>query len=123
MPFRIAITGINAALTGLRTTANNIANVSTAGFKQSRAEFAELSATGTPTGGSGVRTARIAQQPTQSATQSSGNTLEASNVDLTEQLLNMIQFSLQLKAQAKVIHTASENAETITVLVGERDSK
>lgn len=39
MSFNIALSGIAAAQTDLDTTANNIANVSTVGFKESRAEF------------------------------------------------------------------------------------
>jgi len=266
MPFRIALSGLNAASAGLRTTANNIANAGTTGFRQSRAEFAELFSAGTQTTGavaSGVRTSRIAQQHTQGniqftdnaldaaiggegffvlsdngsrlytragefsvdangyivntqghrlqaypvgsngqfntssptdlrlatgrvtgisvdqtgvvvarysngqstqlgkvaiakfanpqGLQQSGDTtwaespasgtavlgeagtasfgliqtgaLETSNVNLTEQLLNMIEFSRQFEMQAKVIRTASENAETITDMLGEREAK
>lgn len=39
MSFNIALSGISAAQTDLDATANNIANVSTVGFKESRAEF------------------------------------------------------------------------------------
>ena len=42
MTFAIALSGLNAASTELEVTANNIANVSTTGFKESRAEFAEV---------------------------------------------------------------------------------
>ena len=80
MPFRVALSGLIAASAGLRTTANNIANAGTTGFRQSRAEFAELVAAGTPsTGavGSGVRTARIAQQHTQGNIQFTDNALDA----------------------------------------------
>ena len=42
MPFRIALSGLNAAQTDLGVTANNIANTSTNGFKGARAEFADL---------------------------------------------------------------------------------
>jgi flagellar hook protein FlgE len=42
MPFRIALSGLNAAQTDLSVTANNIANTSTNGLKGSRAEFADL---------------------------------------------------------------------------------
>ena len=42
MPFRIALSGLNAAQTDLGVTANNIANTSTNGFKGSRTEFADL---------------------------------------------------------------------------------
>jgi flagellar hook protein FlgE len=67
MPFRIALSGLNAAQTDLSVTANNIANTSTNGFKGSRAEFADLfavslqgvSANAT---GQGVRVAAVTQQ-------------------------------------------------------------
>ncbi len=264
MPFRIALSGLNAASAGLRTTANNIANVGTTGFRQSRAEFAELVPSGTQAAvGRGVRITRIAPQNTQGnirftengldaaiggdgyfvlsdggsrlyaragefsvdadgyvvnaqgnrlqaypvgsngrfntgtptdlrlatgrvtgisvdptgvvvARYSNGQStelgkvaianfsnpqglqqlgngvyaesyasgsaalgeagtgsfgllqtgaLETSNVNLTEQLLNMIEFSRQFEMQARVISTASENAETITNIVGGRDSE
>ena len=42
MPFRIALSGLNAAQSDLNVTANNIANTSTNGFKGSRTEFADL---------------------------------------------------------------------------------
>ena len=264
MPFRIALSGLNAAAAGLRTTANNIANAGTTGFRQSRAEFANVVAAGvhsTDAAGSGVRTARIAQQHSQGNLHFTGNALdtaisgegffvlsdggsrvytragdfgldangyvvnaqgqrlqaypvgsngqfnigaptdlrfatgrvtgvsvdqngvvvahysngqstqlgkvaianfanpqglqqvgdtawaestasgapalgeagtaslgliqsgalESPNVDLTEQLLNMIEFSRQFEMQSKVIRTASENAETVTNMLGNRD--
>jgi len=80
MTFRIALSGLNAASAGLRTTANNIANSGTTGFRQSRAEFAELFAAGaqsTGAAGSGVHTARIAQQHTQGNFQFTDNALDA----------------------------------------------
>ena len=42
MSFNIALTGIAAAQKDLDVTANNIANVNTTGFKESRAEFADV---------------------------------------------------------------------------------
>ena len=42
MSMQIGLAGINAATNDLNTTANNIANVSTTGFKYSRAEFADM---------------------------------------------------------------------------------
>ncbi len=70
MPFRIGLSGLNAAQADLKITGNNISNVSTIGFKQSRAEFADVYASskfgsvGTAIG-SGVRLASAAQQFTQ----------------------------------------------------------
>ena len=45
MSFNIALSGINASQKDLDVTANNISNVKTTGFKQSRAEFADVYAT------------------------------------------------------------------------------
>ena len=45
MPFRTALSGLNASSAELRVIGNNVANASTTGFKQSRAEFADIFAT------------------------------------------------------------------------------
>ncbi len=81
MTFRIALSGLNAALTGLNVTANNIANVSTTGFKGSRTESAEVFAAGMQSvssnaSGSGVRTSRISQQLTQGNVDFTNNALD-----------------------------------------------
>ena len=70
MPFAIALSGLNAASTDLSVTANNVANVNTTGFKESRAEFSEVFAVGqqsvsSSASGSGVRIASISQLFTQ----------------------------------------------------------
>ena len=70
MPFRTALSGLNASSAELRVIGNNVANASTTGFKQSRAEFADIFATsnlGVTANaiGTGVRVASVAQQFTQ----------------------------------------------------------
>ncbi len=70
MPFNIGLSGLNAAQADLKVTGNNISNVSTTGFKQSRAEFSDVYATSkfgsaTTAIGSGVSLAATAQQFTQ----------------------------------------------------------
>lgn len=67
MPFRIALSGLNAASADLRIIGNNVANASTTGFKKSRAEFADIFATsnlGVTANaiGSGVRVTSVSQQ-------------------------------------------------------------
>lgn len=66
MPFRSALSGINAAGEELRVIANNIANASTTGFKKSRADFADVYANseggGSNSIGAGVRLAGVTQQ-------------------------------------------------------------
>jgi flagellar hook protein FlgE len=66
MPFRSALSGINAASEDLKVIGNNVSNASTTGFKQSRAEFADVYAA-TQGGsanaiGAGVRLASVNQQ-------------------------------------------------------------
>ena len=81
MPFNIALSGLNAASDDLSVTANNIANANTNGFKQSRAEFAEVFAASSESLtsnaiGSGVRLKNIAQEHTQGNVDFTGNTLD-----------------------------------------------
>src|SRR5579883_2834570 len=81
MSFDLALSGINAANTDLNVTSNNLANVDTTGFKESRAEFADLFAQ-TQEGvsktavGNGVQTAAVAQQFGQGNITSTGNNLD-----------------------------------------------
>jgi flagellar hook protein FlgE len=42
MPFRIALSGLNAAQTDLSVTGNNVANAATTGFKRARTEFSDV---------------------------------------------------------------------------------
>jgi flagellar hook protein FlgE len=70
MPFRIALSGLNAATSDLNVTANNIANSNTTGFKSSRAQFGDVFASGaldfsSTAIGNGVRLTAVAQQFTQ----------------------------------------------------------
>lgn len=80
MPFNVALSGLNAASLDLRTTGNNIANSSTVGFKESRAEFADqfaaLGSLGTKGVGSGVRLTGINQQFSQGTIDFTGNSLD-----------------------------------------------
>ncbi|GGP45094.1 flagellar hook protein FlgE [Shewanella saliphila] len=81
MSFNIALSGISAAQKDLNTTANNIANVNTVGFKESRAEFADVYANSifsnskTAVGG-GVTTTQVAQQFHQGSLQFTSNSLD-----------------------------------------------
>ena len=67
MSFNIALSGIAASQTDLNTTANNIANVATVGYKESRAEFDSIYANSLFTNvstkvGDGVAVSTVAQQ-------------------------------------------------------------
>jgi flagellar hook protein FlgE len=81
MSFDLALSGINAANTDLNVTSNNLANVDTTGFKESRAEFSDLFAQ-TQEGvsrtavGNGVQVSEVAQEFAQGNPTSTGNNLD-----------------------------------------------
>jgi len=67
MGFATALSGLQAASTNLQVTGNNIANAQTTGFKESRAEFADVYASSfggvsKTQPGSGVKVTEVAQQ-------------------------------------------------------------
>ena len=81
MSFNTALSGLNAAQADLNVTANNIANVSTTGFKESRTEFADIFSTtsfgsSSTTIGNGVLLANVAQQFNQGNLEFTSNTLD-----------------------------------------------
>ena len=81
MPFRIALSGLNAASADLKTTGNNIANAGTVGFKSSRTEFVDVFAVGygsiskTAIGG-GAKLSSVTQQFTQGNIDFTDNSLD-----------------------------------------------
>ena len=80
--FDIALSGLSAASSALDITSNNIANANTVGFKNSKAQFADVYAAGAvdlnnSTAGEGVRLVDAAQQFTQGDI-----TTTSSNLDL-----------------------------------------
>ena len=82
MPFRIALSGLNAAQTELAVVGNNIANSSTSGYKSSRAEFSDVYAVafegiGSLATGNGVAVSSISQNFSQG------------NIDFTERNLDL----------------------------------
>ena len=81
MSFNIALSGLNAATTDLNTISNNVANASTTGFKESRAEFGDFFQNAaynlqTTTTGGGVRTETVAQQFSQGSITTTNNPLD-----------------------------------------------
>ncbi|HTC54666.1 MAG TPA: flagellar hook protein FlgE [Steroidobacteraceae bacterium] len=81
MSFNVALTGLNAANQDLSVTANNLANVSTVGFKGARAEFADLfsatqSGVSSTAVGNGVAVQEVAQQFSQGDIETTGNNLD-----------------------------------------------
>ena len=81
MSFYTALTGLNAATAQLGVTANNIANVGTAGFKRSRADFGDIFATSplqqaSSVVGQGVSLKKVSQEFSQGNIQVSSNALD-----------------------------------------------
>ncbi len=81
MSFNTALSGLNAAQSELEILSNNIANVSTAGFKGSRAEFGDIFASSAFGGGStavgnGTLLQSVSQQFTQGNMNFTSNTLD-----------------------------------------------
>jgi len=81
MSFNVALSGIKAANTDLSVTANNVANVNTTGFKESRAEFADLFAASSyglshNQVGTGTRVSNVAQQFIQGTNEQTGRGLD-----------------------------------------------
>lgn len=81
MGFQQGLSGLNAASKNLDVISNNIANVSTVGFKASRTEFSDVYATATfgannLQAGLGAQTVSVAQQFTQGGLSVSSNPLD-----------------------------------------------
>ena len=81
MSFNIALSGLKAAQKDLDVTANNISNVNTFGFKESRAEFADVFSSSifsnsTTANGEGVLVNDVAQQFSQGSLLFTSNSLD-----------------------------------------------
>ena len=81
MGFATALSGLKAASSSLQVTGNNIANSQTTGFKESRAEFADVYASSIggvakTQPGAGVRVTEVAQQFNKGNIESTQNSLD-----------------------------------------------
>jgi flagellar hook protein FlgE len=81
MSFQQGLSGLNAASKQLEVIGNNVANANTVGFKQSRAEFADvfansLNGSGSTQIGIGTTLSTVAQQFTQGNITSTNNSLD-----------------------------------------------
>lgn len=81
MSFQQGLSGLNAATKSLEVIGNNVSNANTVGFKQSRAQFADvfansLTGSGTSQIGIGTKISTVAQQFTQGNITSSNNSLD-----------------------------------------------
>jgi len=81
MSFQQGLSGLNAASKTLEVIGNNVSNANTVGFKQSRAEFADvfansLNGSGTSQIGIGTKISTVAQQFTQGNITATSNSLD-----------------------------------------------
>jgi flagellar hook protein FlgE len=81
MSFQQGLSGLSAASKNIEVLGNNIANASTVGFKQSRAEFADmyassLAGTGDTQAGIGARVNEVSQQFGQGSVTTTGNAMD-----------------------------------------------
>lgn len=77
MSFYVSLSGLKAAQADLTVTANNVANVSSTGFKKSKASFGDIFASSGPTAiGQGVRMQKTNQQYTQGTLETTDKTLD-----------------------------------------------
>ena len=105
----------NAALSALGSlsrkidvTANNIANVNTNSFKKSRAELEDVYPSGVKVSISQVDTPGDALPPDEK-----GKEQESSNVNLSEELINLITTQHAYAANIKTITTEDEMRKTL----------
>lgn len=81
MSFQQGLSGLNAASKTLEVIGNNVSNANTVGFKQSRAEFADVFANSLTGGGAsqigiGTKISNVSQQYTQGNITSTSNSLD-----------------------------------------------
>lgn len=81
MSFQQGLSGLNAASKQLEVIGNNVSNANTVGFKQSRAEFADVFASSLTGGGAsqigiGTKISAVTQQYTQGNISSTNNSLD-----------------------------------------------
>ncbi|MDX8379465.1 MAG: flagellar hook protein FlgE [Gallionella sp.] len=81
MGFQQGLSGLNAAAKHLETIGNNVANATTVGFKQSKAQFADMFAASLSGGGgvqigTGIKVSAVAQQFTQGNITNTSNPLD-----------------------------------------------
>jgi flagellar basal-body rod protein FlgC len=112
---------LGAMSTSMAVTANNVANLDTNGFKSQDARLA------TGPGGQGVQVSDIAEdtssgallsettnvQNDEGASETRQGLVETSNVDLTRQVVNMMEDSRAFEANVGVIRTEDAMAGTL----------
>jgi flagellar hook protein FlgE len=109
--FSTALSGLNAAGVILSTTASNVANLDSAGYKAAGVNLAERR-------GGGVDVVSITRDPSTGALDDQGQ--ELSNVDLATEMVNLRKGALLYKANAAVIRVGDELTGTLLDLFDTR---
>jgi flagellar basal-body rod protein FlgC len=102
-----SISGMRAASTKLDVSAHNTANISTDGFKKQRVNLSEAKNGGVTT------SIETINDPGPSYFSPGGAIVEASNVDLVEELVDQRIASHAFKANAAAFKTADEMQESL----------
>jgi flagellar basal-body rod protein FlgC len=116
-----AQSALGAMSTSMAVTANNVANLDTNEFKSSEAQLAtgpdghgvQVSTIAEDTSSGGVVPESMSAQDGASTDASSRDLVEASNVDLVRQMINMMEDSRAFEANTKVIRTEDDMAGTL----------
>lgn len=110
-----ALSGLQATSTRVNTTANNVANLNTDGFKKSRVVLAEQVPQGVKATVEKVETpGSVVQEQTSDGMEY----VEKSNVDLVEEMPSMMLSQHTYSANLKTLQTADEMTATLLDIKG-----
>ncbi len=109
----IARSALHAFKTMLGTSAHNLANSETKGFKSQRAEFSE-----TESGGVKVTITQDESPGIPLGEDEEGNTIESSNTDLITETTNLTVAQRGYEANVQVLKTAQEMDEHTLDIIG-----
>jgi flagellar hook protein FlgE len=93
-----SVQALGALDVSLQATANNIANVSTEGYRSARVDFSDGS------GGQGVQVASVSRS-------------ESSGVDLPSEMVGLMQIDQAYTANIAMIRTADETTGTVLNMI------
>ena len=111
-----ALSGLSALQKQLDVTANNVANVNTAGFKKSRATLATASPQGVQ---ARVEQVNIPGPVVLEQTPEGVSLVEQSNVDISEEMVNLLIGKSTYEANLKTLKTADETLGSLLDVIDE----
>lgn len=111
LSFSSSVSGIQAALHMLSVSAHNTANINTDGFKKQRVSLSE------DNHGRVAVNIREDVEPWPSYQHTNGTTVEASNVDINEEILSQISARHLFSASAATLKTSEETQKNLLDIV------